>query len=286
MIRRFQSLELFGKDIFQRALIEPPLRLPAPMPNDACFFYMIRGGSRIVMPEGNVDLDQQTGVFLRCGYYFNDYLRQSDNEPVEAIAIHFHPGMMEMIYDREFPEFLGQVERVEPLAHFSIPASAALRNYIHGLITYFEHPELTSEEILKLKLRELILLLVQTDTTGQLKTFLLSLLKPRDLDFRRVIDTHATGNLSVDELAQLCFMSRSSFKRKFAEIYEVPPARYLRERRLERGAHLLRTTGRPIAEIAFESGFKTAAHFSRLFKNQYGQSPRAYRLDQTEHSGN
>lgn len=52
------------------------------------------------------------------------------------------------------------------------------------------------------------------------------------------------------------------------------------EERLKRtGESLLALDTRlyTIGEIAYMNGFKTAAHFSRLFKNQFGCSPREYR---------
>ena len=36
----------------------------------------------------------------------------------------------------------------------------------------------------------------------------------------------------------------------------------------------------PIHKIACMSGFKSAAHFSRMFKSSYGASPKAYRAGQ------
>jgi AraC-like DNA-binding protein len=57
--------------------------------------------------------------------------------------------------------------------------------------------------------------------------------------------------------------------------------RYLWQARLERAGLLLRTRGAhdsSIQEIAWQCGFTTAAHFSRLFKRQYGVSPSDFRF--------
>jgi AraC-like DNA-binding protein len=60
------------------------------------------------------------------------------------------------------------------------------------------------------------------------------------------------------------------------------PMRYVWQARLARAAHLLRSdpAGASIQEIAWQCGFATAAHFSRLFKQQYGEPPSDFR-----HSG-
>jgi AraC-like DNA-binding protein len=53
--------------------------------------------------------------------------------------------------------------------------------------------------------------------------------------------------------------------------------RYLFSQRLKRAEQLLKQTPKyriQIQEIAFQCGFSSAAHFSRLFKQHYGITPR------------
>ena len=60
---------------------------------------------------------------------------------------------------------------------------------------------------------------------------------------------------------------------------------YLRERRLQRaGADLGNPalTQQAISEIAFRYGFNDAAHFSRVFRERFGTSPRAFRQQEAE----
>jgi AraC-like DNA-binding protein len=55
---------------------------------------------------------------------------------------------------------------------------------------------------------------------------------------------------------------------------------YIQRRRLERARHVLsdpRRTMRTITDVALEFGFKTLAHFSRCFAEEFGQGPREYR---------
>lgn len=58
--------------------------------------------------------------------------------------------------------------------------------------------------------------------------------------------------------------------------------RYLTQRRLAFSRHLLMSPihrHMSITEILMRSGFNNTAHFSRIFRNAYGMSPRAYRLN-------
>ncbi|MGH8259113.1 MAG: helix-turn-helix domain-containing protein, partial [Steroidobacteraceae bacterium] len=57
-------------------------------------------------------------------------------------------------------------------------------------------------------------------------------------------------------------------------------ARYILRRRLEECARALcdaAQRGRTVTEIAFQHGFNDASHFSRVFRERYGETPRDYR---------
>ena len=64
--------------------------------------------------------------------------------------------------------------------------------------------------------------------------------------------------------------------------YNSSPARYIRQRRVEQAAQLLRSTSLRISDIAFDCGFADLAHFSKTFQKNYGQSPTAFRLNQLD----
>jgi AraC-like DNA-binding protein len=65
-----------------------------------------------------------------------------------------------------------------------------------------------------------------------------------------------------------------------AELLSVTVSDYIQHRRLEAAARALADTRRPVANIgslAFALGFKTQAHFSRLFRARYGVTPSEFR---------
>lgn len=47
--------------------------------------------------------------------------------------------------------------------------------------------------------------------------------------------------------------------------------------RLDHAAHLLRMTGRPIMNVALDTGFENLSHFYRLFQAHFATTPRRYR---------
>jgi AraC family transcriptional regulator len=88
-----------------------------------------------------------------------------------------------------------------------------------------------------------------------------------------LMDTRLDSNLSIDFLAREVGLSPAHFARGFKETMGIAPHRYLLQLRLERGRHLLENVDASLADVAQRSGFADQAHFTRLFKREYGVTP-------------
>jgi AraC family transcriptional regulator, arabinose operon regulatory protein len=82
---------------------------------------------------------------------------------------------------------------------------------------------------------------------------------------------------TVERLAAAVALSPSRFAHLFREQTGETPQRYLELRRLEQARRLLEFTQEPVAAIAQMVGFGNPFYFTRRFKKQLGQGPRAWR---------
>ena len=278
MVKAFQQFDLMGEHTFIKATIEPPFRLIANMSNEACFYYVTSGTSTLVTPTQKVTTDAEEGIVMQCGNYLNEYLSNTANQACEAIAVHFHKHVLKTIYDKEFPDFLLNVKKITPINYNRVKASQLLRNYINSLQFYFDNPELVSEELLKIKLKELILLLAKTENADSVQSLIAGLFTKREVAFKDVIEANLFNNYTLDELAALTNLSLSSFKRQFVKHYKESPAKHIKKRKLEHAAKLLKNTDLRISDIAFDVGFSDLAHFSKSFHKVFHKSPSEYRL--------
>ncbi|RNC86924.1 MAG: AraC family transcriptional regulator [Winogradskyella sp.] len=280
MIKEHLQLSLYDKGIFERVVLKAPMKAPGVMKNEACFIYAVAGESVVFSAVSEMKLNTEEAVVMKCGNFLNAWLKTVDQELCEAIAIHFYPDVLKKIYDKELPEFFKSIKNVEPSSIAKVKSSTLLKNYINSLQFYFKNPDLVTDELLKLKLKEVILLLVKTDTSGSMKQLLASLFTPSEYSFKELIEANVFNNLSLEELAMLHGVSLSSFKREFKRVYNESPGRYFKTRKLNRAAKLLLSTNERISEIAFNCGFSEVAHFSNSFHDQFGCSPSSYRLNQ------
>jgi AraC family transcriptional regulator, exoenzyme S synthesis regulatory protein ExsA len=93
------------------------------------------------------------------------------------------------------------------------------------------------------------------------------------ISLRRVMEDNYSFNLKLEDFARLATRSLSAFKRDFTRVFHTTPGKCLIERRLEHAYHLLSCSDKTVSEAAFESGFESASHFSRVFRQRFGFPP-------------
>lgn len=280
MIVEHKTFDLFEKMAFEKAVLVPPLTMPAFMHNEACFFYLIDGSQRSVGAIETADLKKNEGVLLKCGNFYSQFYEAGESGKVEALAVHFYPEVLKKVYDTGLPQFLKAPKSALPKTSMAvIKGDVMIQKYMESLVFYFENPVLANEELLILKLKELILLLSKTEYAAQIHDILSTLFSPQTYEFKEIINANLYSDLSVEQLAALTNRSLSSFKREFKKVFDTSPASYLRTKKLAKSAELLLTTDLQISHLAYDCGFTDLAHFSKSFKQEYGVSPSQYRLD-------
>lgn len=88
---------------------------------------------------------------------------------------------------------------------------------------------------------------------------------------------HFTEPVSVGELAKLCFLSETHFRRLFSRGMGMSAVRYKNRLLTDAAKNLLHTEDRSIGEIADALGFPSVYAFSQSFKRESGLSPSEYR---------
>lgn len=84
-------------------------------------------------------------------------------------------------------------------------------------------------------------------------------------------------NISIEDIANHCFYSKSYFMKFFKDTMGVSFIQYLNDYRLEIAAQMLVNTSDNILDIALGTGFDNLSYFTRSFKKKYGITPGKYR---------
>ena len=100
----------------------------------------------------------------------------------------------------------------------------------------------------------------------------------------RLIKDYLEGRYSegakLAELVNLTHLDRAYLIRAFRSAVGMPPHRYLIQIRVREAKRLIRE-GRPLAEVAAETGFADQSHLTRHFKSLTGLTPGRLRSEVT-----
>jgi DNA-binding response OmpR family regulator len=89
-----------------------------------------------------------------------------------------------------------------------------------------------------------------------------------------IFENHvAESDFSTEDFAKEVGMSRSSLHRKLQTLTNQSTHEFLRDLRLKRAAQLLKRSTGTVAEISYAVGFNNPSYFSRIFRQQFGQTP-------------
>ncbi|SFG58472.1 AraC-type DNA-binding protein [Pedobacter insulae] len=243
--------------------------------NEACFIFIKDGESILNSPTEKVNIYVLESVLLKCGHYFADLIQKSGNNICEIFAVHLHSDILQELYKDEVPSFI----KPNGKKHFAqkIVKHDIIIQFIESLDFYFQNPTLVNDDLVRLKIKELILLLLQTDNAENIISLFSYLFTPKQASFKDIIQTHLFSNITISELALLSGRSLSAFKRDFENYFNDTPANYIKEQKLLKASDLLGSTDFSISEICYEVGFNDTSHFTKLFKQKFNSTPSAHR---------
>jgi AraC-like DNA-binding protein len=154
---------------------------------------------------------------------------------------------------------------------FPLKSNPHFHNYIDSLLPYLESNREISGELVRTKIKEAILIFLETNP--ELKDILFDFSEPGKIDLEAYMNEHYLFNGNLKEFAYLTGRSLSTFKRDFHQIYGITPSRWLIKKRLEEAYYLLKEKKWKATEVFLEVGFKDYAHFSVVFKKTFGLAP-------------
>jgi AraC-like DNA-binding protein len=279
MVTDYKKIDLFGQTLIQKVILKPPFEFPFPVSDNACFLFSLEGEIQFQAEEEQFIVPSNYSLLLNCVNTGKKISNTTSGNQSELVVITFHPETLKRIYQRELPLLLQKPKsNISNQSTEKINNDFLIKKYIEGLLFYFENPSLVNEEILILKLKEIILLLSQTQNAETIQVILSQLFSPAIYSFKQIIEANIFLQVGVEDLAQKTNLSVSSFKREFTKLYNDSPANYIKTQRLEKAAELLMVSDERITDIAFDCGFNDLANFTKSFHDKYSLTPTNYRL--------
>lgn len=94
---------------------------------------------------------------------------------------------------------------------------------------------------------------------------------------RHLMLNNLDQNLSIREISREMALNEYILKKEFKRVFGYSINEFYAKEKMSKAKELLKSTQRPIYEIAGEIGYKNATHFSAAFKRFYGSTPKNFR---------
>ncbi len=241
--------------------------------------FVLRGKKKIKFPNLEVLISDGELIFVKKGSYIMNQIIDLDEGRFESLVICLSDDFI-----GEFAQTYKSILEMESAhrsdvsdSYFKYNVSEIVKKEVESILLHFASNQVYYKEILKLKIYEILLNLINNDKS--LYSIFEDLSKKRKFDLRTHMEENYDKHFSIEEHAQNIGMSMTSFKRNFSKIFNDTPNSWINKKRIEKAAFLLESTKYSITEIAFLVGFENLSHFIKLFKNTYGLTPGRYRVD-------
>ena len=220
-------------------------------------------------------MTSEKAVFLRRTAYDQEMVYDTE---WEVVSIYFSDDVLRQVFNECRTLFTHATPANAPNEMIlDLHVDETTRAFFYGVIPYFTQSVAPPEKLLELKFRELIVNLLSNKSNSAFLEYVKSVCDQNRPLIQEIMEANFMYNLSLAEYARIAHLSLSSFKRKFLEVFQSTPGKWLKQKRLEHSRYFLQQSSKNVTEIAYESGFDNVTHFSKVFKQEYGLSPLQYR---------
>lgn len=150
-----------------------------------------------------------------------------------------------------------------------------IQQFVYSLESLLKLPAKIQERLLKTKFEEIMLYLISLYGVSFLNTIIQNV-DDRTSRLTNIVESNKLNRLTLEELAFLCSMSISTFKRTFHKVYHETPMKWFSEQRLNHIATLLRTNQKRPIDLYEEAGYENFSNFVQAFKKRFGVTPKQY----------
>ncbi|MEZ7499118.1 AraC family transcriptional regulator [Flavobacterium sp. Arc3] len=233
------------------------------------FSFLQVGKKQVHFADTSIAVNSKQSLLLKKGNWLW-------TELLETEAIYY--CKLFFFSEEKLIEFLKKhTKNVQPytngVAYFVIENDDYIVAFLNSLSILNSDTSNYSANLLKIKFEEIMLYLLAKYEQA-FEFYLHSLISKEVSPFKNVVESNVHSNLKLEEIAFLCNMSLSTFKRHFMLEYNEAPGKWLQDKRLQRAKDILQEGQLKPSDIYLDMGYNNLSNFSIAFKNKFGISPK------------
>lgn len=237
------------------------------------FSFLRKGIKQVHFPNSAVDVSPKQSILIRSGNcIWSELLDNKDTYYCKLLF--FSEEQLNRVLKKVITGRAPEVRSSAP--YFIIENDEYLLSYLESLTSINHAAEELRERLISIKFEELIIYLAGK-YGRKFEAYLYSMVCQSPTNFQSVIEDNIDSNLNLEDIAFLCHMSLSTFKRQFTKEYQTSPGKWFRDRRLETARDILVQGDLTSSDIYQRFGYNNLSNFSAAFKNKFGENPSTYR---------
>ncbi len=240
--------------------------------NQNIISFLIEGTKEVIFDNEELSITPSKFIIMRSGNCLMTEKRVSETSLYKSVLLFFSNEMLHNFIRKIESE---KSESIEPKSVYAFDYDDFLKRFVDSLADISNLSKTVQPKILEVKFEEIMLYLTDKYSTD----FLYALITNSDdaaQKFIRTIENSHLSKLTLKELAFLCNMSVSTFKREFEKYYSESPMKWFQNKRLEHAHYLLSLEKSP-SEVYFEAGYENLSSFSQAYKIKYGVTPKHHK---------
>lgn len=242
------------------------------------FSFLLEGQKSVQYADAKAMINPSQFLLLSSGNCLMSEKIAAPNGRYKSILLFFDNKLLSDFFIRhpQAHQAATLKNKKEPFLVFE--KDAFLINFIESLGFMLLSGQPLSAEMQRVKLEELLIYLSEHHPDEFQRLRNTSYDADDELLVRQAVTANIYNPVTVEELAFLCHMSLSTFKRRFAKVYDTSPNKWLLEKRMQKAAQLLKQSECKASEIYFELGYENLSSFIQSFKQVHGITPKQYQL--------
>jgi AraC-like DNA-binding protein len=242
--------------------------------NQNTFSFLIEGNKEVIFDNSDLSIDNRKFLIMKSGHCLMTE-KLSEIKNYRSILLFFtNETLSKFIQKFE----LNNIEQNEYKSVYSFEYDKFIKRFVDSLIDISKLSKTVQKKIIEVKFEEIMLYLIELHGTH----ILYSLTSNNDnltQNFTRTVESNQLKKLTLKELAFLCNMSVSTFKREFEKHYSESPIKWFQNKRLEHAYYLLNQKHKKSSEIYFEVGYENLSSFIQAYKSKYNKTPKQHQTE-------
>ena len=230
-------------------------------------FFVMQGTKILHFKDEQLLVNSEDVLFLKSGNYVMSEILDGYYEAI--LFMYDDTILLDFIkkYNLYFDE-----KNLFKVNIFKIKKILTFQTLQSSILSYLKNITSNQESLIKLKLEEAFLNILESDSKESFQAFLSSILSNNF--FKTKIEKEFDIDKNILLFAKEFNITNLAFRNKFKDTFGITPKKWQNIKKLEKAKLLLETTDYNVTQVCQQSGFDNISWFIQAFKKEYKITPR------------